>query len=507
MRFRPNPAVPRRTRLLPALVLLVAACSDGPTAPRSPDPLVVPPIAREFRGMWIATVANIDWPSSPSLSAAQQKAELDALLDVAQQTGLNAVVLQVRAAGDALYGSTIEPWAKSLAGTQGVSPGYDPLDYAVTQAHLRGLELHAWFNPFRAANLTDTATLSPKHFAKERPDLARVYCTQLWFDPGAEAVHDRAVQVILDVVARYDVDAVHLDDFFYPYPNAACPGLDFPDSVTYADYLGGGGSLGRAEWRRANVNRFVQRLYMSVRGASSHVQVGISPFGIWRPGNPAGVTGLDAYASIYADSRLWLQSGWVDYFSPQLYWAMNSTGQSFPALLAWWGQQNTLGRHLWPGLAGYRVADGTGSAFSSGEIPAQVAQVRTQTGSFGGASGTILYNASSVRTDRGGYATALRSGAYATGAIPPATTWLDAVPPAPPTLQVTANGTSAYATMTGGSGTYWWLVRWRANGVWDQRRVFALTASVTINAAGIDAVAVHTLDRSGNASEPATWQR
>lgn len=488
-------------------LLVAAACSsDGPSGPGTPDPLVIPAVEREFRGMWIATVANIDWPSTAGLSAAAQQAEMNVLLDAAQNAGLNAVILQVRAAGDALYTSSLEPWAKSLTGTQGGNPGYDPLAYAVQAAHARGLELHAWFNPFRAANLSDTLNLAANHFAKVRPDVTRRFCTQLWFDPAEDAVQDHAIAVMKDVVARYTIDAVHIDDFFYPYPTSTCPGLDFPDSAGYAAFIAGGGSLGKAEWRRANVNRFVQRLYNEVHATNNAVRVGVSPFGIWRPGNPAGVVGLDAYASIYADSKLWLQQGWVDYFAPQLYWSIASTGQSFPALLQWWGQQNTQRRHLWPGLASYRINDGSVNPYAPSEIPNQVAMVRAQRGTAGYANGTILYNGSSVRTNRGGFVSTLQSDLYSTRALPPATTWLDATAPATPVFTASESLGALNVVMTPNADAYWWLVRWRAAGVWYQRLVPGTQTTVSITTADVDGVVVNAVDRVGNLSSSAVQQ-
>lgn len=470
--------------------------------PPPPAAFSVPAIAREFRGMWIATVANIDWPSRTTLTAAQQQAELGLLLDAAQQAGLNAVILQVRAAGDALYPSTLEPWSRVLTGTQGGDPGYDPLAFAVQQARLRGLELHAWFNPFRAGNLSDTLRLSPLHFAVRRPDVVRK-CGQLWFDPGEQAVHDQAIAVIRDVVQRYDVDAVHIDDFFYPYPDTC---TNFPDSATYARYVQGGGTLSLGDWRRDNVNRFVERMYREVHAVSPLAKVGVSPFGIWRPGNPTGITGLDAYGSIYADSRKWLQSGWVDYFAPQLYWSIASTGQSFPALLNWWGQQNTQRRHLWPGLASYRIGTGT-SPYSPNEIPSQIALIRDATATAGGASGSILYNGSSVRNNLGGFATTLSAGLYANGAVPPVSTWLDATAPAPPTITVVPGTTTHAITITGGGTDSWWLlVRWRANGTWRQRLLPITQRTLDVPAAGVDGIVVNAVDRAGNASEAAVWR-
>ena len=499
------------------LIALVTACggSEGvtpPGAPPAPDALVVPEIAREFRGLWIATVANIDWPSRTGLTPAVQQAELVSILDRAKATGLNAVILQVRANGDAMYPSSLEPWSRSLTGTQGTDPGWDPLAFAVRAAHERGLELHAWFNPFRAGNASDTARLAPLHFARRNPSLARVYCGQLWFEPASSAVHDQAINVVKDVVTRYQVDAIHLDDYFYPYPSTSCPGLEFPDSAAYAEYRAAGGALVRGDWRRDNVNRFVERLYREAHVARAMVRVGISPFGIWRPGNPAGIVGLDSYASIYADSRLWLQRGWVDYLSPQLYWSITSTGQSFPALLDWWTAQNTMRRHLWPGLAGYRVGDGTASAFAPGEIPAQVAATRQRAGQSGGPTGTVLYNTTSLMQNREGLATALGS-LYASPALVPATPWLDGAAPSPPVLSVSSVTGGPIVVSIGGSGgepIAWWLVRWRTGTTWAQRLVEASTREVTVPAAAggvaTDAVVVNAIDQAGNASANTSWR-
>jgi uncharacterized lipoprotein YddW (UPF0748 family) len=495
-----------------AVVALLAACGESSTEPTggtpvTPTPITVPGINREFRGMWIATVANIDWPSRNNLTAAQQQTELSGLLDVAQAAGLNAVVLQVRAAGDLIYPSTLEPWARSLTGTQGTDPGYDPMSYAVAQARQRGIELHAWFNPFRAGNLSDTSRLASSHLAKRRPDVTRPFCTQLWFDPAEQVVQDQAIAVIREVVQRYDVDAVHLDDFFYPYPDTRCPGLDFPDSAGYAAYKTAGGTLSRDDWRRDNVNRFVERLYREVHAASPTARVGISPFGIWRPGNPTGIVGLDAYGSIYADSRKWLQSGWVDYLAPQLYWSLTSTGQNFTSLITWWGQQNTMRRHLWPGLASYRVNDGSTAPYAASEIPGQVAASRAQSQQPGGSTGTILYNGSSVRDNRGGFVTQLTSGAYSAPALPPATTWLDGTAPAPPTIAVKVQGATATVTITAADGdSFRWLVRWRANSNWQQKVVHYTNRTVDVPSASLDAIVVNALDRVGNASTDVTWR-
>nr|MCU0623047.1 family 10 glycosylhydrolase [Gemmatimonadaceae bacterium] len=362
-----------RTHACAAVVaaLLGTGCASLVTRP-VPDDL--PPVPRrEFRGLWVTTVGNTDWPSVPGLDAEAHRAELRVVFDRAAALGFNAVVLQVRSAGDAIYPSGLEPWARVLTGRQGQDPGWDPLAFAVAEAHARGLELHAWFNPFRAGRVADSALLAPTHLWRARPDLARLAHGQLWFDPGEPEVRAHALRVIADVVTRYDIDGVHLDDYFYPYPTSAERPVGFPDDASYARWLAGGGTpMARGDWRRQNVDRFVEALFAEVRRVRPTVKVGISPFGIWRPGHPPGVKGLDAYADIYADARQWLARGWVDYFAPQLYWPIASPGQPFVPLLAWWQGVNTSRVHLWPGLPGYRVGDGTATGLPASEIGAQI---------------------------------------------------------------------------------------------------------------------------------------
>lgn len=287
--------------------------------------------------MWVATVNNIDWPSKRDLTPDQQRQELIAILDRVAELKLNAVFLQVRPMADALYPSQYEPWSEFLTGTIGKAPepAYDPLAFAVAEAHARGIELHAWFNPFRG-NVTTTLRSYP-------------YGRFVWMDPGDPDVQRRALDVITDVARRYDVDGVHLDDYFYPYPEKD---LEFPDDATYRMY---GGGLSRDDWRRENINRFVRDLYTSVKSVKPNVEVGISPFGIWRPGHPRQIRGLDAYEKIYADSRLWLRRGWVDYLAPQLYWPIDKREQSFPVLLRWWTGQDRMGKGIVAGIGLHRV--------------------------------------------------------------------------------------------------------------------------------------------------------
>ena len=488
-----------------SVALLLAACNgNGPTAPIDPvDPpvdTVPPPIEREMRGVWVATVANIDWPSRSTLTADQQRAELVDILDRAVATGLNAVIFHVRPAGDALYRSTLEPWGAMLTGTQGGDPGYDPLAFAVEQAHARGLELHAWINPFRAGNTRDTLLLAPTHAFNTQRDKLVIYGTQVWFDPGEPAVHDHAIRVVRDIVSRYDIDAIHADDYFYPYQQFVGGTLvPFPDSGSHAR---SGSTMTRDDWRRDNVNRFVERMYREVHEVDPTVDVGISPFGIWRPGSPPGVVGLDAYATIYADSRKWLQEGWVDYLAPQLYWAIGSSGQSFPALLDWWFSQNTRGRHVWPGLATYKVSDGTSSAFSTSEIPAQIELTRDRTQG----TGHIHYNTTTTLKRSGGAVAASIEPLYERPALVPGSPWLDAV--APPTPTIVVSGQTLTIAPAAGEPARWWVVRARpANGTdpWMTRIVFAGRSSYPLGAV-MGRVIVNAVDAAGNVSMPAEWR-
>ena len=491
----------RRVGTVWGAIAILAACSSDesvtgpPVVIPDPDP---PAIVREMRGLWVATVANIDWPSRTALSADQQRAELVSILDRAAAAGFNAIIFHVRPAGDAVYRSSIEPWGAMLTGTQGGDPGYDPLAFAVQEAHARGLELHAWINPFRAGNTSDSLRLSPTHFFRTRRDVGRVYGSQLWFDPGEDAVHDHAMRVITDIAQRYDIDAIHADDYFYPYPqtDASNRTIPFPDSATYAQ---SGTTLALGDWRRANVDRFVERMYREAHAVKPALRVGISPFGIWRPGSPNGVTGLDAYATIYADARKWLQEGWVDYLAPQLYWAISAPQQSFPALLDWWIAQSTRGRHVWPGLAAYRVLDGTSSAFSSSEIPSQVALTRTRPGG----TGHLLYNTTWTLTRNGGGVAASLADLYRTRAILPAFPWLDAS--APPAPVIAASAGSFTITPGAGEQPRWWVVRSVSPSGWTTRVLFGSERSFAAPS-GTTRVIVNAVDAAGNLSGPVEWK-
>ncbi len=462
---------------------------------------VVPPaIPREFRGVWIATVANIDWPSKPGLSVADQKQELLAILDRAARIKLNAVIFQVRPACDAMYASPIEPWSEYLTGVMGRPPRpfYDPLAFAVEEAHRRGLELHAWFNPYRALHFSSKSPLAANHIARTHPELVKSYGKYLWLDPGEPAVRDYSLSVVMDVLRRYDIDGVHFDDYFYPDRVDAGVDSDFPDDASWSKF-GAGGKFSREDWRRENVNLFIERVYQSVKAAKPWVKFGVSPHGIWRPRHPAQIRGMDAYAQIYADSRKWLDNGWLDYFAPQLYWPIKSKEQSFPALLDWWTEQNSEHRHLWPGLDVAKA-----SQWLPDEIPNQIRLTRHQIGD----SGYLLYNTTSLLHNNSLLAK-LEQVINAQPALVPASPWLGNSRPDQPAL-LSRNGIllpPKISWMTASTvPVRFWAWQTRTGAEWRTEILPANVSFRVIQGVPPDVVAVTAVDRNGNSSAPAVLQ-
>ncbi len=482
-----------------AWMLIGPAALVAADAKATADQIVPPSPNREFRAVWVATVGNSCWPSKPGLPTDQQKAELIAILDRAAALNLNAVILQVRPACDALYQSSLEPWSEYLTGLQGRAPApfYDPLAFAVAQAHQRGLELHAWFNPFRAHHAQAVSPIAPTHITKVRPDLVRSYGKNLWLDPGDPETRAYSLRVILDVVKRYDVDGVHVDDYFYPYPEKNAAGLEqgFPDGATWTKY-GVKSGLARDDWRRYNVDLFMQQLYHGIKAEKPWVKFGISPFGIWRPQNPPGITGFDSYALLYGDARKWLMEGWCDYFSPQLYWAIQPPAQSFPALLAWWNAQNVRHRHIWPGMDDLKVGP-----WPPVEIANQIALERRYPD-----PGHIHWNATALMKNAG-LDTELLNKVYREPALIPACPWLEAAPPAAPKLSVEATGKTAHVRWQSAPGkpVGWWVWQARTNGVWCTRILPGARTDLYWDGASPEAACLRAVDRVGNLSEPAVW--
>lgn len=462
-----------------------------------------PAIPREFRGVWVATVSNIDWPSQPGLPVEQQKAELLAILDRAAELNLNAVVLQVRPAADALYPSELEPWSEYLTGQMGQAPEpfYDPLAFAVQEAHRRGLELHAWFNPYRVRHPSAESEISADHLSRTHPDLVREYGTHLWMDPGEQGVQDHSIRVILDVVRRYAIDGVHLDDYFYPYQQQDSLGnlIEFPDEPSWNRYVQSGGTLSRDDWRRHNVDIFVQRLYEAIKDEKPWVKFGISPFGIWRPGYPEQIEGYDAYARLYADARKWIRSGWVDYFTPQLYWPIAQTPQSYPVLLRWWVEQNAEGRNLWPGNFTGRVAFGNAPFWDPSEVIGQINVTRGQPG----ATGNVHFSMRVFMQNPDSLVEKLTTEVYAIPALVPPSPWLWSDPPGRPAVSLQDNpaeGVTLTLEPRGRTQPTWWVIRARYGDEWTMEIVPAWQRSYTLAESGVppDVVVVSGVDRTGN---------
>ncbi|WP_406056747.1 family 10 glycosylhydrolase [Streptomyces sp. NBC_01077] len=328
------------------------AAAAGPASPARPDP------RSEFRGVWIATVANRDWPSRTGLTAAEQRAELVALLDTAVERRLNVVVLQVRPTADALWPSPYEPWTQFLTGTQGRDPGWDPLGTAVAEAHARGLELHAWFNPYRVANHPDPTRLVADHPARRHPEWVLPYGGKLYYNPGLPEVRRFVQDAMLDALRRYDIDAVHWDDYFYPYPVA---GQVFADDEAYARY--GEDFPDKASWRRNNTDLLVSEMAARIKDIKPHVTFGVSPFGVWRniatdPEGSETRAGVQTYDDLYADTRKWIREGWVDHVVPQLYWNIGLPAADYAKLLPWWDAVvRGTGVGLYIGEALYKAGD------------------------------------------------------------------------------------------------------------------------------------------------------
>lgn len=498
------------------LISLVGFLVERSASGEAPVP---PPVQREFRAAWIATVANIDWPTRPGLSVAEIKSELANHLDTAARLKLNAIVLQVRPACDAMYASELEPWSEYLTGKQGQAPpdGFDPLTWACEQAHARGLELHAWFNPYRALHPSMKGPVSNGHVTVRRPELAPQYGKQRWLDPGDKEAAEHSRDVVLDVVRRYDIDAVHFDDYFYPYPvaNALDGGVaekkvevPFPDDASWQVYCEAtpeADRLSRNDWRRDNVNRFVEMLGEAIHREKAHVRFGISPFGIWRPGTPEGIQGFDQYDKLYADARLWLREGWVDYFSPQLYWPIDQKPQSFTTLLRWWASECPGTVNLWPGLYTSKVG-GEKPGYPPQEIVDQIVASREQAG----ATGHIHFSMKALTGNWAGLADRLRETVYSDGALPPASAWLagDTPPPLPPTVERTeAQGVPTFKLASPDGAATRWVLQKRCGNEWSTGVLGSQVEEVRLrpdqagNAA--DALAAYAVDRFGRLSEPA----
>jgi len=388
----------------------------------------------EFRGVWVASVANIDWPSKKNLSVAEQKAEYIRLLDMHQRNGMNAMIVQIRPAGDALYPSPYEPWSEFLTGKQGLPPTplYDPLEFMITETHKRGMEFHAWLNPYRAVFNLLNSSISPAHLTKVHPEWFLIYGDKKYFNPGLPEVRQHTAKVVKDLVTRYNIDGIHMDDYFYPYRIA---GKEFPDQKDFEKY---GNGMKKEDWRRSNCDSVILLIHTIVRKVNPHIKFGISPFGVWRnkSQDPMGSdtkAGQTNYDDLYADILLWLQKGWIDYVVPQLYWERGHKLADYDVLLDWWND-HTYGRQLYIGHGFYRA--GTNAAWRSPkEIPQQLQAVRA----YPTTQGSVYFSSKSFETNPNGWSDSLHNHYYHYPALVPPMAWIDNTAPDQPLIEKQAN--------------------------------------------------------------------
>ncbi|TAH22794.1 MAG: glycoside hydrolase [Cytophagales bacterium] len=405
------------------------------------------PPKRELRAVWIATVANTDFPTKKNLHPFQQQEEFSKLLEKHQEIGINAVIVQVRPSTDAFYHSDRELWSEWLTGKQGSSPKpfYDPLAFMIEEAHKRGMEFHAWFNPYRA--IYDTTArkqmIHNEHITNRKPEWFIQYGKNKYFNPAIPQVRQYITDIIADVVSRYPIDAVHFDDYFYPYPIA---GIAFDDAQSFEKYKGNLTNI--SDWRRGNVNLLIESISNKIKEIKPKVKFGVSPFGIWRnqrddvQGSQT-TTGTTSYEHLYADIRLWLKNGWIDYVVPQVYFHHQFKPAPYPSLLNWWAS-NSFGRHLYIGQAAYKIGSKTDTLWQNfGEMPAQLRLNRQ----YKEVQGSVFFSSKSLTNKSLTIADSLKNDFYKYPALVPLMAWKDNLPPnAPTNLQVSKSYKSAYLT-------------------------------------------------------------
>jgi uncharacterized lipoprotein YddW (UPF0748 family) len=369
----------------------------------------------EFRGVWVASVTNIDWPSASNLNADSQKVEFIKLLDMHQANGINAMIVQIRPATDAFYPSPYEPWSEWLTGKQGQPPVpyYDPLQFMITETHKRGMEFHAWMNPYRAEFSVGKSSIAATHITKLHPNWFLAYGDKKYFDPGNKQVQQFVTQVVKDVVSRYNVDAIHFDDYFYPYRIA---GKEFPDKETYAQY---GNGRSKDDWRRSNTDSIIAMLYRAVKKENNNCQFGISPFGVWRNIDKDAINGSNTragqtnYDDLYADILLWLKNGWIDYVAPQIYWEFEQKAAPYQTILDWWST-HTYGKNCYIGLGIYKA--GSNAAWKDKtQLPRQIEALR----STPNVQGMIFFSSKSFNKNPNGWSDSLRLNYFAVPAKTP----------------------------------------------------------------------------------------
>jgi uncharacterized lipoprotein YddW (UPF0748 family) len=460
----------------------------------------LPKIEREFRAVWIATVDNIDFPTKKNLTIKQQKAEIIKDVELAKSLKMNAVIFQVRPMCDAFYESKIEPWSEFLTGEMGKSQGFDPLKFITEEAHRRGILVHAWFNPYRAYHPA-AKTVSEHHISKRRPELVRKYGKYLWLDPTDDEVKKYSLSVVLDVVKRYDIDGVHFDDYFYPYPERDANGakIEFPDEKNWQKYLETAQKMSnsqmrripleRDDWRRANVNQFIESVGGEIKKIKPEIMYGISPI---------GVQSIN-FTELYADAEKWLKNGTIDYFVPQLYWKIDRPTREFPLLLEFWEGKNAKKRHVWAGIGTYKLYD-LKEKYSVAEIIDQIALTREiQT-----TAGNVQFSLKSVRNDFNGLQKSLHENAYRREAIIPLSPWIKTANILSPKVEITKDEKRVRIKWTERrqKKAFWFIVYTKDQNGWSYSILPAAEKSITLSAdRKISEIIVKSVDRLGNTSQ------
>jgi uncharacterized lipoprotein YddW (UPF0748 family) len=387
----------------------------------------------EFRGVWVATVVNIDWPAAGNYDPLKQQADYIRLLDLHQRNGMNAMIVQVRPAADAFYDSPYEPWSQWLTGVQGKAPSpyYDPLEFMIRETHKRGMEFHAWLNPYRAVFDVNSSSIAQNHITRSKPDWFLTYGDKKYFDPGNKDAQRYVTMIVRDIVKRYDVDAIHMDDYFYPY---RISGKEFPDD---ASYRASGTTLRKDDWRRSNTDSIIQAISQAIKEEKRLVRFGISPFSVWRnkeddPRGSDSKAGQTNYDDLYADILLWLKKGWIDYVTPQLYFEIGHDKVAYEKLLDWWSR-NSFGRHVYIGHGIYKANENNAAFKRPSELPNQIRLLRR----YPNVQGSVYYSSKIFERNPNGWNDSLRNNYYKFPALLPPMRWIDNEKPWPPIVDKT----------------------------------------------------------------------
>lgn len=399
-----------------------------------------PDTIREFRGVWVATTKRIDYPNVATTDANTLKNNYESLLSKYKNAGYNAVIFQVRPAADAFYKSEYEPWSEWLTGKQGRAPVpyFDPLEFMVAKTHAAKMEFHAWFNPFRAVATIKYADVCANHISNTKPEWFFTYGGSKYFDPGIPEVRDYLIKIIVDVVTRYDIDGVHFDDYFYPYPvvDEKRKIVEIDDNLTFKKYKGN--FTDKADWRRNNVNIFIEQCYKAVKKVKPWVKFGVGPAGVWRnqredpDGSPTN--SLSGYDYLYADVVTWLKNGWVDYVAPQIYWNINHVYNQFEKCVDWW-DRHAFGRNVYIGLGAYNQENVTPGWTDPNEIPNQIMITRK----FPNVEGVIVYRSTTITKNPMNMVTNVKNRCFSHNAMMPRMPWLENRPDAPEAGLVKSN--------------------------------------------------------------------